>query len=299
MPNKNNTRMKPFSKFYMFLIVSLLSQSVFVLAATNDNNSTKPKNGLSPNLFRNSASTDYSVGLWAGQNYTNITFSGLFHIAQSIQVMPQYRYSNTFGISGHYKKNDSWSYQAELNIEQKGMFIKDEFYSFMGSTRLTNNINSNLNLNYFSLPVLANFHFGRVTKWYVSGGLYYSYLRAAALEGTLSAEIINDFNDHEIVEVEINYPLSSSYRSDAGAVVGAGFIFPIQKGPHGNIVSLVLDARYYQGVLNVYSGEPIKPLDPLATINPNIVVEVEPPLNENMKLRTSTFSLRLGLVVAI
>jgi len=291
--------MKPSSKFYLLFILVFVLQSGLTFAGNDNTTTTQPESTPSPNFFRNSAMTDYSIGLWAGQNYTNITFRGLFHIAQSIQVMPEYRFSNSFGISGNYKKNDSWSYQVELNIERKGMYIEDEFFSFMGSTRLTNNVKSNLNLNYFSLPILANFHFGRVTKWYVSGGLYYSYLRTAALEGTLSAEIINNFHEKEIIEVDINYPLSSSYQSDAGAVVGAGFSLPIQKGPHGNIISLVLDARYYQGVLNIYAGEPIKPLDPLATIDPNIVVEVEPPLNENMKLRTTTFSLRLGLVVAI
>ncbi len=255
---------------------------------------------IAPDFRRSSASTDFSVGLWAGYNYTNTLFAGQFHIAQSITVMGKYRPAYTFGISGNYKKNDQWSFQAELNIEQKGMYFEDDFYAYVNGKRLTNNVKSNLNMDYFSLPVLANFHFGRVTKWYLSGGLYFSMLRSARLDGKMISEILSPFdNSVEVKESDVNYDLSVSYRRDAGAVIGGGFILPVQKGPHGPILSLVLDARYYQGILNVYAGEPVKPIDPLETINPDAVIEEVPPINADIKLRTSTFAVRLGFVVAI
>ena len=286
--------------FIVIGIIALFLQTSGNAYGVDNLNLTGHRTQLSPNFRRSSASTDYSVGFWAGSNFTNTFFKGEFHIAESIRVMGEYRTAYTYGLSGNYKKNDQWSFQAELNLEQRGMYFEDDFYAFVNTVRLTNTVKSNLNLNYISLPVLANFHFGRVTKWYVSGGLYFSYLRSAALDGRMKAEVLSPFdNSVDVKEFDVNYELSVSYRRDAGAVVGGGFILPIQKGPHGPILSLVLDARYYQGILNVYAGEPVEPIDPLETINPDAVIEEVPPVNADIKLRTSTFSLRLGFVVAI
>ena len=62
---------------------------------------------------------------------------------------------------------------------------------------------------------------------------------------------------------------------------------------------LIFDFRYYQGLINVFTGDPAKEIDPLAEIDPNIEVIIEDPLNSGLNIKTTNFAFKIGLVFKI
>ena len=243
--------------------------------------------------------TDYSIGAWFGYNYTNVMYSGKYHIGNSILVKTNYYPTIVFGLSGSYQKTDDWSFQTELNIDKKGMNYTYNSYSFVNGTRLTNSVNSNLELNYYSLPLMAKFHFGRVTKWYLTGGIVLSHLKTANIKGDMDSQYINSFNQISTKNIDLDYIVSSSYRSDVGVMAGMGYMLPLDKGPKGAVTNLIFDIRYSQGLINVFTGDPEVDVDPLAEIDPNIEVIIDEPVNSGLDLKTSVFTFKIGLVFNI
>lgn len=73
------------------------------------------------------------------------------------------------GAFGDYFFSDRWSIKAKLNLDQKG---------WNGGYFSNNNVGSltNYRYDYLTVPVMANWHFGRKRNWYLNFGPYVGFL---------------------------------------------------------------------------------------------------------------------------
>ena len=81
-------------------------------------------------------------------------------------------YGFNIGASGDYFFSDRWSLKLKVIYDQKGwdgLFVDaaDNFYE------------GHFNLNYVTVPVMANWHFGGKRNWYLNAGPYAGFLLGA------------------------------------------------------------------------------------------------------------------------
>ena len=101
--------------------------------------------------------------------------------------------SVTFGVKGDYFFNDRWSLRSGLQ------------YDSMGAS-----VNSNdLNLNYLSIPLNANWHFGSTRKWNLNFGLTPGFLLEAEAES--GEDLSNEVKSFQLgISYGIGYKLEVS-----------------------------------------------------------------------------------------
>jgi len=76
------------------------------------------------------------------------------------------------GLAADYYFSDRWSIKGKLIYDQKG-WDNGTFEDALG-TYLTD-----YNLNYLTIPVMANWHFGGTRNWYLNFGPYAGFLMSA------------------------------------------------------------------------------------------------------------------------
>jgi len=107
------------------------------------------------------------------------------------------------GLSAdHYFTND-WSLKVKVIYDQKGWgdgYVTTPFYTY-------NNVN--FKLDYITVPVMANWHFGRTRNWYLNFGPYIGFLTSA-----------KETND----DVDVK---DSFHSTDGGLALGIGIKIPI------------------------------------------------------------------------
>ena len=114
-------------------------------------------------------------------------------------------YLNAFnaGVSGDYFFSDRWSVKAKLTYDQKGW--ADGYITVDGSQPVA----TDYKLNYLTIPVMANWHFGKTRNWYLNFGPYAGIL--------LSAK-----------ETALNMDLKDFIQSsDFGLALGIGVKIPV------------------------------------------------------------------------
>jgi len=145
--------------------------------------------------------------------------------------------SFTFGLNGDYFFNDRWSLRSGLS------------YDTMGAAPI-NGFRNDVELNYLSIPINANWHFGSTRKWSLNFGLSASFL--------LSTNKVNPLNFKDEVKpfqagfsYGIGYKLkvleSFSILFDAQGLVG---ITNFNNHPEGEEIEL--NARSYLGIGGVF-----------------------------------------------
>ncbi len=108
------------------------------------------------------------------------------------------------GGSGEYYFSDRWGIKSKLIYDQKGWSD-----GFILNTDTNNSVTTDFKLNYLTIPVMANWHFGSTRKWYLNFGPYVGFL--------LNAE-----------DSELGMDLKNSFKStDFGLSYGIGYKFPI------------------------------------------------------------------------
>ncbi|WP_165764753.1 porin family protein [Winogradskyella aurantia] len=90
-----------------------------------------------------------------------------------------YRTSVSFGVKGDYYFNDRWSIRSGVAFDAMGA-------SF--------NNGPDVELNYISVPVNANWHFGSTRKWNLNFGLTPSFLTSAEVQSVDIAEEVSSFS---------------------------------------------------------------------------------------------------------
>jgi len=144
-----------------------------------------------------------------GANYTSAYTSGF-----------------NLGASADYYFSERWSIKAKLTYDQKGYADGIGF----GGTGV--NFDSfNFKLNYLTVPVMANWHFGRTRNWYLNFGPYAGFL--------LSAQ-----------ETSTNTDVKSAFNStDFGLALGIGIKFPISDN-----AKLFIEDDAQAGLVNIFKG---------------------------------------------
>jgi len=95
-----------------------------------------------------------------------------------------------FNIGGSvdYYFSNRWSLKGKLIYDQKGWdndYIEDYYTGNVYPT--------NFNVNYLTVPVMANWHFGRTRNWYLNFGPYIGFLLSAK-DTHFGADVSSAFN---------------------------------------------------------------------------------------------------------
>ena len=104
-------------------------------------------------------SGDYELGVGLGLNLANVSTIDGQNNASS-------RTSFNAGVSGEYYFSDRWGLKAKLTYDSKGW--SDGFVEDLESN---NKVTTDFKLNYITLPIMANWHFGSNRNWYLGDGV--------------------------------------------------------------------------------------------------------------------------------
>ncbi|WP_116787950.1 porin family protein [Flavobacterium psychrotrophum] len=108
------------------------------------------------------------------------------------------------GMGADFFFNDRWSIKVKAIYDRKGY---DNVYFTDSGTMVT--FNANLKLDYITVPVMANWHFGRKRNWYLNFGPYVGFL-VNAKETRFDQDLKEGFNS-----------------TDAGLAFGIGVKIPL------------------------------------------------------------------------
>jgi opacity protein-like surface antigen len=139
-------------------------------------------------------------------------------------------YLNGFnaGVSLEYYFSDRWGIKGKLIYDQKGG--SNGILNFQDGTEIDN---INFRLNYITLPVMANWHFGRTRNWYLNFGPYVGVLMSAK-ESYSNMDIKDAFNS-----------------TDFGLALGIGVKFPISRS-----VKMFIEADGQGGITDIFKDNP-------------------------------------------
>lgn len=140
------------------------------------------------------------LGIGGGLNFATVSDIQGQNSAKS-------RIAFNFGASGEYYFSDRWGIKMKLTYDSKGWgdgFI-ESIDSFGNFQRLT----TDFKLNYLTIPVMANWHFGSTRKWYLNFGGFAGFL--------LNAEAAENGQD---IKEGIN-------STDFGFAFGIGYKFEV------------------------------------------------------------------------
>jgi len=121
------------------------------------------------NLNAQSSKGDVELGIGLGFNYSNVV------VGSNAENATGSKTGLNVSAVGEYFFSDRWGIKAKLIYDQKGWgdgFFDDE----------NGSITTDFNLNYITIPVMANWHFGSTRKWYLNFGPYVGILLNAETE---------------------------------------------------------------------------------------------------------------------
>lgn len=139
-----------------------------------------------------------------------------------------YDYHSSFNLSvfSDFYLNDRWSFRGRVFFDRKG-YNNEQVTDGFGTTRLTN-----VNLDYITIPVTANWHFGRKRNWYLNFGPYLGFL-VGAKDTRFNQDYKNEFNN-----------------VDAGLAVGIGVKIPLN-----DKLKLFIEYDYQGGFSDVFKKD--------------------------------------------
>ncbi len=170
-------------------------------------------------LFSNAQDKgDIELGGQVGLNVSNVTSS---------DESTDSKVSFNVGAFADFYINDRWSIKPKVIYDRKGwsndyLYIPtdDGYYDYY---------KTDVKLNYVTIPVTANYHFGGTRRWYFNFGAYVGFL--------VSAE-----------DSEFGIDLKDGFNStDFGLAYGIGHKFPI-----GENVKLFIEYEGQAGLTNIF-----------------------------------------------
>jgi len=132
-------------------------------------------------------------------------------------------YGFNVGFSAEYYFSNRWGLKGKIIYDQKGW---GNGYIIGSDGSEIDGVN--FQLNYITVPVMANWHFGRNRNWYLNFGPYAGFL--------LSAKETND-------NIDVKNAFSST---DFGLALGIGLKIPIS-----NNVKFFIEAEGQGGATNI------------------------------------------------
>lgn len=152
---------------------------------------------------------DVEFGINLGLNSSNVT--------------SEYLSSDTgtgvnLGFAADYFFSDSWSLKGKIIYDQKGW---DNGLLYVG----VNRYNTNYNLNYLTIPVMANWHFGKKKNWNLNFGPYAGFLLSAE-ETAYNTNVKEFFNTNDFglnIGIGVKFPLSNKLKLNIEYEAQSGF----------------------------------------------------------------------------
>ncbi|WP_121665982.1 porin family protein [Mesonia aquimarina] len=163
-------------KFYLFILVSFL---IFQKGVSQEK-------------------SDFEFGFGPGLNISSVILQNSF-----LQPDP----SVSFNITGsaEYYLSKNWGIKAKLIFDKKGLSnaaISEENSNF---------VETDIKLNYLTLPIMASWHFGSRKNWFLNLGPYAGYL-IQAKDSTLETDLKEAFESTDFgvsLGIGIKFNLSS------------------------------------------------------------------------------------------
>lgn len=140
---------------------------------------------------------DFEFGGNIGLNFANVSTTDGEYGANT-------RIGFNIGASGEYYFSNRWGFKVKLIYDGKGWadgFIESEDIG---------NVTTNFKVNYITIPLMANWHFGRNRNWYLNFGPYAGLL-VSAKESKLGIDVKEAFESF-----------------DFGIALGIGYKFEIR-----------------------------------------------------------------------
>ncbi|MBS1530003.1 MAG: PorT family protein [Bacteroidetes bacterium] len=125
------------------------------------------------------------IGVNIGLNQSTVQYTGTGENAD-------YRAGINLGISGEYYFSDRWGIKAKVIYDQKGW---GNGYLVLSDGTQINGVD--YHLDYITIPMMANWHFGRTRNWYLDFGPYLGFL-ASSSETSHSADVSPLFNSTDV-----------------------------------------------------------------------------------------------------
>ena len=111
------------------------------------------------------------------------------------------------GASAEYYFSDRWSIKGKLNFDQKGWGN-----GFLDLPDGSSAEGVNFRVNYITVPIMANWHFGRTRNWYLHFGPYAGFLISANAAGENVKEAFNSTDFGLDVGIGIKIPVSDQAK---------------------------------------------------------------------------------------
>jgi len=178
--------------------------------------------GIYSASFAQVKSSGAEFGVNIGYNAANVVYSGGNQTSD-------YTSGFTAGFSAEYYFSDRWSIKGKLNYDQKGW--GNGYLTYDDGTEIDG---VNFHVNYLTIPVMANWHFGRMRNWYLHFGPYVGVLLNATESSNSGVDVKSAFNS-----------------TDIGLDAGIGVKFPIS-----NNVKLFIEADGQGGFSDIFKDNP-------------------------------------------
>lgn len=146
------------------------------------------------------------------------------------------------GVAADYYFSDRWSIKGKLIYDQKGW---DK--GFITDLDSGNTFSTDYNLNYLTVPVMANWHFGKKRNWYLDFGPYVGFLLSAE-DTRFGIDVKDGFN-----------------TTDFGLAFGIGVKIPLS-----DKVKLSLEYDAQSGLSNVFKESDTNVLNGRSSFNVGI-----------------------------
>jgi hypothetical protein len=178
-------------------------------------------------LFNNVsfAQSKYSLGIIFGPNYTSFRGSDFVQ-----ETKPGYGFQA--GISLEYSINKSFTLGTGLNLEQKIIhyntdFTVDYISEFGMFEKDIINAETNNKYKYFSVPLFLKYCFGHNKSYFISGGVFISFLQNYKKESSFENKSGGDilYSSNSIY----NFPLAEDVSGDYGVSFGFGKSFELNE----------------------------------------------------------------------
>ena len=156
--------------------------------------------GFSFSISAQQSKKDVELGLNVGYNRSTIVNSQNTANAGS---------GFNFGASAYYYFSNRWSLKGKLIYDQKGWnndYIRDNATGIL--------YNTNYKVNYLTVPVMANWHFGSKRNWYLNFGPYAGFLLNAK-DTRFETDVKKDFNSTDFglaLGIGVKIPVSDKAK---------------------------------------------------------------------------------------
>ncbi|MDR6941089.1 porin family protein [Mucilaginibacter pocheonensis] len=158
---------------------------------------------------------DVELGIHIGYSFSDISNSDFFNSS--------FKSAFNAGIATDFYFSNRWSLKTKLIFDQKGW--GPGFFANVSDEKFA----TDFSLNYITLPIMANWHFGKKRNWYLNFGPYAGYLAGAeATNGDIDVK-------------------DSFHSTDFGLALGIGTKIKLS-----NKVKLLLEYDEQAGITNIF-----------------------------------------------